>query len=85
MTSRALSCKEFLQDLDGAVDRAISDHHVLHVQRGEGRDFVVLSAEDWESIEETMYLKSIPGYVDSLKQALAEPVEEGIPLEELEW
>ena len=85
MTSLEVTAEKFLEGVDDELDRVVEKHGVLRVVRGEGRDVVVLSAEDWDSIAETMYLSSIPGYVDSLKKALAEPVEEGIPLEELEW
>ena len=85
MTSQTVTAEKFLEDVDDGFDRVVEKHEVLRVVRGEGRDVVVLSAEDWESIEETMYLSSIPGYVDSLKEAFAEPIEEATPLEELEW
>jgi len=37
------------------------------------------------AIAETIYLNIIPGMVDSIKEAAAEPLSEGIPLEELDW
>jgi antitoxin YefM len=32
-------------------------------------DGVLISKEDWESIQESLYLQSIPGLVESIKQA----------------
>lgn len=37
-----------------------------------GDDSVLISGSDWRDIEETIYLNSIPGYVDSVKEALEE-------------
>ena len=85
MADQVLTTEEFLEDVDGAVDRVIDGHEVLHVHRRGGRDFVVLSAEDWGSIEETLYLNSIPGMAKSIKDAMNEPLEDGVPLEEVEW
>lgn len=36
---------------------------------GRGGDVVVLAAEDWEAIEETLYVASIPGAVKRIKGA----------------
>jgi PHD/YefM family antitoxin component YafN of YafNO toxin-antitoxin module len=35
---------------------------------------VLLSSEDWEAIQETLYLLSIPGMRESIKAGMAEPV-----------
>ena len=45
---------------------------------------MLVSREDWEAIAETIYLNSIPGMVESIKEA-AEPLSDGTPLEEFEW
>lgn len=41
------------------------------------------SEEDWEAIQETLYLQAIPGMVDSIRQAREESVEAAS--EELDW
>ena len=43
-----------------------SEPCVITSRRGDG---VLISKDDWESIQETLYLESIPGYVESIKQA----------------
>ncbi len=85
MTTHVMSAQEFSQNLDDEVDKAIEQHTVLHVNRDGGRDFVVLGAEDWRSIEETIHLNQSPGLVESLHQAAVEPLEAGTRLEDLEW
>lgn len=44
---------------------------------------VLIGEEDWRSIQETLYLSAIPGYVESVRQAEAEGLEGASP--ELEW
>jgi len=51
-----LSVNKFRANLKSFVDRAIDDHIPLRVQRRTGRDFIVLSAEDWEQEQETLYV-----------------------------
>ena len=80
-----ISANEFRANLKRMVDRVIEDHRVLRVKRRRGGDFVVLSADDWSGIEETIYLSGIPGLVESVREAADEPVEEGTKLEDLEW
>ena len=44
----------------------------------------LISEEDWNAIQETLYLISIPGMKESILEAAKEPVEDCISLEELE-
>jgi len=46
---------------------------------------VMLSMEEWNGIQETLYLQSIPGMVESIKDAAAEPLEEGIDASEVNF
>ncbi len=80
-----VSANEFRARLKSEVDRVIQDHRVLRVRRRRGGDFVVLSADDWSAIEETLFLNRVPGLVDSIHEAAAEPVEKGTKLEDVEW
>ena len=43
-----------------------SEPCIITSRKGDG---VLISKDDWESIQETLYLESIPGYVESIKQA----------------
>ncbi len=80
-----VSANEFRAKLKSQVDRVVEDHVVLRVRRRRGGDFVVLSAEDWSAIEETLFLNRIPNLVDSIHEAAAEPLDEGTKLEDLDW
>jgi antitoxin YefM len=62
------------------VDEA-SHEPVLIV--GKRHNAVLLSQEDWNAIEETLYLLAIPGMRESIKKGLAAPVEKCAT--ELRW
>ncbi len=51
-----LSINKFRANLKTFVDKAINDHIPLRVNRRAGRDFIVISAEDWERERETLYV-----------------------------
>ena len=80
-----VSANRFRQNLKREVDRVIEDHEVLRVTRRRGGDFVILSADDWRAIEETLVLHRAPGLVDSIQRSAKEPLEQGTRLEDLEW
>lgn len=42
----------------------------------DGENAVLVSEEEWNSIQETMYLYSIPGMVESILEARNEPLSE---------
>ena len=46
---------------------------------------VLLSMDEWQSIQETLYLYSIPGMVKSIKAAAAEPLTDGVAASEINW
>ena len=75
----------FRKTLKSQVDNAIANHEVLKVKRRNGENFVVIGEKDWKAIEETLYLNQFPDLVESIHEADKEPIEEGIPLEELDW
>ena len=50
---------------------------------GQRSTAVLVSEEDWEAIQETLYLQAIPGMVDSIRQAREESVEAAS--EALDW
>jgi prevent-host-death family protein len=50
---------------------------------GRRADAVLISSADWRSIEETLYLLSIPGMRESIREGMEMPVEECV--DELDW
>ena len=53
---RELTVNRFRANLKKSVEDAISSHEPLRVTRKNGQDFVIMSAEDWEKYEETLYV-----------------------------
>ena len=51
-----LTVNKFRMNIKTYVDKSITDHIPLKVKRKAGKDFVVLSAEDWERDQETIYV-----------------------------
>ena len=64
------------------IDEAASSHEPIHIT-GKRANAVLLSEEDWQSIQETLYLLSIPGMRESIRKGFKTPVRECS--EELDW
>ena len=56
------------------IDQTAISHEPVQIT-GKRSNAVLLSAEDWNSIQETLYLLSIPGMRESIRKGLKTPVE----------
>lgn len=56
------------------LDQAASSHEPIQIT-GKRSNAVLVSEGDWRSIQETLYLLSIPGMRASIRKGLKEPVE----------
>lgn len=54
------------------MDRAIDDHQQVIVTRRNGEAVVIVSLEDWSSINETLHLLSTPANAERLRRSIAE-------------
>lgn len=71
---KTLTASEARSNLYRIMDLAAETHQPIVIS-GKRGDSVLLSAEDWEAIQETLYLLSIPGMRESIKQGMDEPVD----------
>ena len=64
------------------VDEAAVSHEPILIT-GKRGNAVLISEEDWRALQETLYLLSLPGMRESLREGLQTPVEECV--KELDW
>jgi len=77
-----LSASEARSNLFRLIDEAAESHQPITIT-SKRNNAVLVSSEDWDSIQETVYLLSIPGMRESIRQGIATPVEECN--KELDW
>ncbi len=63
-----VSASKARANLFSLVEDVNKDHLPRMITSKKG-DAVLLSKEDWESLQETLYLQSIPGLVESIREA----------------
>ena len=76
--------REARDNLYRLVDQ-VAEHHKPIIISGKRNDAILIAKEDWDAIQETIYLSSIPGMTESIRQAAAEPIEECVALKNLDW
>ena len=55
------------------VENLAETHEPVHIT-GKNQSAVLVGEEDWRSIEETLYLLSIPGMRESIVRGMKEPL-----------
>jgi len=64
------------------LEEASESHEPIHIT-GKRKNAVLISEDDWRAIEGTLYLLSIPGMRESIKEGLETPVDKCS--KELDW
>lgn len=71
---QTLTASEARANLYRLMDQAAESNQPI-VIAGKRTNAVLLSAEDWEAIQETLFLLSIPGMRESIKAGMEEPLD----------
>jgi antitoxin YefM len=69
---RTLSSTALRANLSAEMDKVNDDHEPVIVTRAKGKPVVMVSLEDWASMDETAYLLSSPENARRLMQAVEE-------------
>ncbi|MBA4369610.1 MAG: type II toxin-antitoxin system prevent-host-death family antitoxin [Desulfobacterium sp.] len=77
-----LSATEARSKFYRLIDQTSLSHEPIIITSKRG-NAVLISEDDWRSIQETMYLLNIPGMRESIREGLATPVENW--KEEIDW
>lgn len=70
-----ISATEARSKMYGLIDEIAQNHDPVTIT-GKRTNAVLISEEDWHSIQETLYLLSIPGMRESIREGLKIPIEE---------
>ena len=77
-----LTASEARANLYRLMDQAAESHQPVTIV-GKRHDAVLVSAEDWQAIQETLFLLAVPGMRESIKAGMAEPLAKSS--KELKW
>ncbi len=77
-----LNATEARSKLYALIDEANQSHQPI-VIKGKRNKAVLVAEEDWNAINETLYLLSIPGMRESLREGMRQELDECA--KELDW
>ena len=77
-----LTASEARANLYRLLDQTSESHQPITIS-GKRNSAVFVSSEDWESIQETLYLLTVPGMRESIKTGMEESVDSCS--KELDW
>jgi antitoxin YefM len=66
---------EAQQKLQDLIESVTQSHQPIIIS-GQGSNAVLLSEADWAAVQETLYLMSVPGMRESIREGLATSIEE---------
>lgn len=78
----AIDIKSAKKKLNQLLEGVNKSHEPIYIV-GEKTSAVMISEEDWKSIEETLYLMSIPGMRQSIIKGLKTPIKKCA--DKLDW
>ncbi|MEX0685842.1 MAG: type II toxin-antitoxin system Phd/YefM family antitoxin [Balneolales bacterium] len=79
---KTLTATQARKELYRLLNEASETHEPIQIT-GKKTNAVLISEDDWRSIQETLYLSSIPGMQESIIEGLRTPVKN--TGEELDW
>jgi antitoxin YefM len=59
-------------NLKAIMDRAVNDHTPIAITRQRGKPVVMVDLDDWNAMQETMYLLSTPNNAKRLMESIAD-------------
>ena len=77
-----LSASEARANLYRLMDQAAESHQPIVIS-GKRSNAVLIAEQDWQAIQETLYLLSVPGMRESIKAGMSEPIDSCT--KELSW
>ncbi len=77
-----ITASEARASLYRLIDQTTESHQPILIS-GKRNSAILLAADDWQAIQETLYLLSVPGMRESIKAGMAEPLNKSA--RELKW
>ena len=70
---KTITVSKARSDLYRLLDEAAASHEPVQITGRRG-NAVLVSEEDWRSIQETLYLLSVPGMRESIRKGMKTPI-----------
>lgn len=73
------------KDFYNLISQVNDDCKPIAITTSKGKGAVLVGEDDWASIEETLYISSIPGMAKKIDEACNEEAADSVPADSLDW
>jgi len=70
---KVISTEEAQANMVGLIAETSASHEPIQI-KAEGEQAVLLAEEDWRAVQETLYLLSVPGMRESIREGMDVPL-----------
>jgi len=81
----AISATKARENLYQLISDVNTSNSAITITNNRGKNAVILSEDDWNAVQETLYLMSIPGLTESIVEGGKEAIDDCLSEDEVEW
>lgn len=70
--------------LDAVINKSVESHTPVVISGNENQA-VLVALEDWNALQETLYLLQVPGMREDIFEGMRTPIKECVTKDELDW
>ena len=81
----AISATKARENLYQLISDVNTSNSAITITNNRGKNAVILSEDDWNAVQETLYLMSVPGLTESIIEGGKEAIDDCFSEDEVEW
>ena len=81
----AISATKARENLYQLISDVNASNSAITITNSRGKNAVILSEDDWNAVQETLYLMSVPGLTESIVEGGKTPIDDCLAEDEVEW
>lgn len=81
----AISATKARENLYQLISDVNANSSAITITNNRGKNAVILSEDDWNAVQETLYLMSVPGLTESIMEGGKIPIDDCLAEDEVEW
>jgi prevent-host-death family protein len=81
----AISATKARENLYQLISDVNTNNSAITITNNRGKNAVILSEDDWNAVQETLYLMSVPGLTESIMEGGKEAIDDCLSEDEVEW
>ena len=81
----AISATKARENLYQLISDVNTSSSAITITNNRGKNAVILSEDDWNAVQETLYLMSVPGLTESIIEGGKEAIDDCFSEDEVQW